>query len=162
MKAHYFDASTLVKLVADDPDEEPGRDALRQYYRNHSNRYATSYCVTEALSAFKSTFLRKRIPEDQYIKYVQEFLWTVFGANLQIDEISILSPDVRTEAQRLIQTYKIDFLDCFQIVTVLRGRFRYMVAESQSILITADRGLAKAARAEGARVWECTSEPALA
>ncbi len=160
VKAHYFDASALVKLVADDPDEEPGRDVLRQYYRNHSNRYATSYCVTEALSAFKSKFLRKRIPEDQYIKYVQEFIRTVLGANLQIDEISILSPDVRTEAQRLIQTYKIDFLDCFQIVTVLRGRFRYMVAESQSILITADRGLAKAARAEGARVWECTSEPA--
>ena len=160
VKAHYFDASALVKLVADDPDEEPGRDVLRQYYRNHSNRYATSYCVTEALSAFKSKFLRKRIPEDQYIKYVQEFIRTVLGANLQIDEISILSPDVRTEAQRLIQTYKIDFLDCFQIVTILRGRFRYMVAESQSILITADRGLAKAARAEGARVWECTSEPA--
>src|SRR6266536_1109247 len=128
VKAHYLDASALVKLVADDPDEEPGRAILREYYRDHSNQYATSYCVTEALSAFKSKFLRKRIPEDQYIKYVQEFIRTVLGANLQVDEVSILSPDVRTEAQRLIQTYKIDFLDCFQIVTVLRGRFRHSVA----------------------------------
>ena len=79
----------------------------------------------------------------------------VLGANLQIDEVSILSPNVRNEAQRLIQTYKIDFLDCFQVVTILRGRNR-----SNSILVTADRQLAKAARAEGARVWECTSEVA--
>jgi hypothetical protein len=74
--------------------------------------------------------------------------------------VEILSPDVVSEASRLIQTYKIDFLDCFQIVTILRGEFRHLCAESKSILITADRGLAKAARAEGARVWECTSEPA--
>lgn len=29
VNAHYLDASALVKLVADDPDEEPGRDAGR-------------------------------------------------------------------------------------------------------------------------------------
>ena len=160
VKAHYLDASALVKLVADDPDEEPGRDVLRKYYREHSNRYATSYCVTEAFSAFKLKFLRGRIPEAKYITYVHEFIRTVIGANLQIDEVSILLPVVRDEAERLIKTYQIDFLDCFQIVTVLQGRFRHFVAESQSILITADRELAKAARAEGARVWECTSEPA--
>lgn len=160
VKAHYLDASALVKLVADDPDEEPGREVLRQYYRDHSNRYATSYCVTEAFSAFKSKFLRKRIPEAQYITYVQDFIRTVIGANLQIDEVSILSPDVRKEAERLIQTHKIDFLDCFQIVTILRGRFRHSGPESKSILITADHGLARAARAEGVRVWECTTESA--
>jgi hypothetical protein len=49
VKAHYLDASALVKLVADDSDEEPGRDVLRKYYHEHSNRYATSYCITEAL-----------------------------------------------------------------------------------------------------------------
>lgn len=160
VKAHYLDASALVKLVADDPDEEPGRDALRKYYREHSSRYATSYCVTEAFSAFKGKFVRGRITEDQYIKYVQDFIRTVIGANLEINEVSILSPVVHSEAERLIRTYKIDFLDCFQIVTILQGQFRYLGPQSKSILITADRGLATAARAEGARVWECTSEPA--
>jgi predicted nucleic acid-binding protein len=160
VKACYLDASALVKLVADDPDEEPGRNALRDFYRNNPNLYATSYCVTEAFSVFKRKFLRKQISEDQYVKYVQEFIRTVLGANLQIDEAPILSPVVLTEGQRLFQKHKIDFLDCFQIVTVLQGRFRYMVDESQSILITADRGLAEAARKEGAKVWECTTEPA--
>jgi hypothetical protein len=45
-------------------------------------------------------------------------------------------------------------------VTILHGRFRELGPNSQSILITADRDLAKAARAEGAKVWDCTTEPA--
>jgi len=52
-KMHHLDASALVKLVADDPDEEPGRAVLRQYYRDHPNRRATSYCVTRRGSARK-------------------------------------------------------------------------------------------------------------
>jgi predicted nucleic acid-binding protein len=126
VKAHYLDASALVKLVADDPDEEPGRDVLRKYYHEHSNRYATSYCVTEAFSAFKGKFVRGQIAENQYIKYVRDFIRTVIGANLQIDEVPLLSPVVLGEAERLIKTYKIDFLDCFQIVTILQGRFRVL------------------------------------
>ena len=160
VKVHYLDASALVKLVADDPDEEPGRDVLRQYYREHSNRYATSYCVTEVFSAFKLKFLRGRITEDQYIKYVKDFIDGVIGANLQIDEVPILTPLVFREAERLIQKHKIDFIDCFQIVTILHGQFRFLCSDSKSILITADQALAKAARAEGARVWEVTTDPA--
>lgn len=121
VKMHYLDASALVKLVADDPDEEPGRAVLRQYYRDHPNRRATSYCVTETLSAFKSKYLRKRISEEQYIRYVKDFIGNVIGANLRIDEVSILLPVVRTEAERLIKAHAIDFLDAFQIVTCCAG-----------------------------------------
>ena len=71
----------------------------------------------------------------------------------------ILSPKLLTEADRLIKQYNLDFTDCIQIVTVLHGQYSILIGDSQSILITADRDLAKAARSEGARVWECTSEP---
>ena len=79
-----------------------------------------------------------------------------------IDEVPVLSPVVFKEAERLIQKYKkeIDFIDCFQIITLIYGKNNFMVADSKSILITADRALAKAARAEDVKVWECTSEPA--
>jgi predicted nucleic acid-binding protein len=117
VKAHYLDASALVKLVADDPDDEPGRDILRKYYREHSNRYATSYSITEAFTAFKGKFVRGRIAESEYIKYVHDLIRTLIGVNLQVDEVSILSPVVHTEAERIIKTYKVDFLDAFQIVT---------------------------------------------
>jgi predicted nucleic acid-binding protein len=163
VRAHYLDASALVKLVADDPDELPGKDVLRQYYYSHASRYATSFCVTETFSAFKLKFLRGRITEDQYIKYCRDFIRTVIGGNLEIiDEVPVLSPVVFKEAERLIQKYKkeIDFIDCFQIITLIYGKNNFMVADSKSILITADRALAKAARAEDVKVWECTSEPA--
>jgi predicted nucleic acid-binding protein len=160
-KAHYLDASALVKLVADDPDEAPGRDILREYYRQHTaSVYSTSFSIGEALSAFKMKFKRGRITESQYIKYVRDFIGQTVGANLRIDEVPILSPIVVSEAERLIKVHKIDFLDCFQIVTIMQGKFHVLGSYSKSILITADRDLAKAARAEGAKVLECTSEPA--
>jgi len=92
-------------------------------------------------------------------RYVQDFIRTIIGANLQIDEVPILSAKILSAAERLIKTYRIDFLDCLQIVTIMQGQFRLGGPNSQSILITADRGLEKAAP-EGAKVWECTSEDA--
>jgi hypothetical protein len=78
VKVHYFDASALVKLVADDADEEPGRKVLREYHRQHAHPgYTTSFCVAEAFGAFKLKFLRKRISEEQYIKCIRSFILTV-------------------------------------------------------------------------------------
>ena len=74
VKVCYLDASALVKLVADDRDEEPGRDAVRKYYHNNANMKATPYCVAEALSVFKRKFLRKMISRDEYKRYVKEFV----------------------------------------------------------------------------------------
>jgi predicted nucleic acid-binding protein len=160
IKVHYFDASALVKLVADDADEEPGRNVLRKYHNEHAHPgYTTSFCIAEAFGAFKLKFLRKKISEKEYVSYVRNFI-RVTGNTFQIDEVPILEPIVISEAERLIAKHKIDFVDCFQIVTIMQGRFRIFVGDSQSILITADRELASAARSEGARVWECTSEPA--
>ena len=94
------------------------------------------------------------------MNYLQRFIRQFLGGNLRKDEVPILSPVVMSEAERLIKKYKIDFLDCFQIVTIMHGQFHVLGPNSQSILITADEGLAVAARAEGARVWECRTEPA--
>jgi predicted nucleic acid-binding protein len=160
IKALYFDASALVKLVADDADETPGRDALREYHRKQAHPgYTTSFCIAESFGAFKLKFLRKKITEAQYIKCIRGLILTT-GNTLQVNEVPILSPTVREETERLIATYKLDFIDCFQIVTIMQGEFRIFVGDSQSILITADRELARVARQGGARVWECTSEPA--
>ena len=160
IKVHYFDASALVKLVADDPDEEPGRDVLRKYHNQHAHPgYTTSFCVSEAFGALKLKFLRKKISETQYLKCVKNLI-RVIGNTFQIDELEILLPLVSSEFERLVGNYKIDFVDCLQIVTIRHGRFRIFDGPSKSILITADRELAKAARAESARVWECSSETA--
>jgi|ERR1022692_3541066 predicted nucleic acid-binding protein len=160
IKVRYFDASALVKLVADDVDEAPGRDVLRKYFWQHAHPgYTTSFCIAEAFGAFKLKFLRKKISQKQYIDYVRNFIRET-GNHFKVNEVNILDPVVVTETERLVAKYKIDFIDCFQIVTIMQGEFRIFVGPSQSILITADRELAAAARAERARVWECTSESA--
>lgn len=160
VKAHYLDASVLVKIAADDADETPGRDVFRAYYFNNPLMFTNSFCVAECLSAFKLKFLRGRIGRDDYLRYIREFYRLGVGAKIQLEDLDLLAPQLRSETDRLITAHSIDFIDAVQVVTLLQGRFRYMVQGSQSILITADRGLAAAARAEGARVWECTTEPA--
>jgi len=159
LKAHYLDASALVKLVAEDPDEEQGREVLRKYYWRHpSSMYTTSYCFAEALSALKAKWLRRKITEEQYIEHIRDFVRQIVGANLRIDEVPILS--VVGHAERLMAAHGIDFLDAFQIVTIINGQFKRLGPNSKTILITADHNLIRAARAEGVKVWDCTKEPA--
>lgn len=74
---------------------------LREYYHTDASRSSTSYFVTEALSAFKLKYVRRRISGDDYIKYVKEFIRLVLGANPGIDEVNILDPVVRREAERV-------------------------------------------------------------
>ncbi len=160
IKVHYFDASALVKLVADDADEEPGREVLRKYHHQHAHPgYTTSFCVSEAFGALKLKFLRKKISESQYLKYVKDLI-RVVGNTFQIDELEILLPIVSSEFERLVRSYRIDFVDCLQIVTLKHGKYWIFDGPSKSILITADRELARVALAEDLRVWECTTEAA--
>jgi predicted nucleic acid-binding protein len=159
IKVHYFDASALVKLVADDPDEAPGRDVLRAYYRQYVHPgYTVSFCVAEALGALKLKYLREKISEAQYLKYVKDLIREV-GNRFKIDELDTLLPVVSSEFERMVTQYKLDFVDCFQLATLKHGKYRIFDGPSKSVLITADRELAKAALKEGDRVWECTSEP---
>ena len=119
VKAHYLDASALVKLVADDADGLPGRDALRAYYYSHADSvYATSYCVAETFSVFKRKQLRGTITGCDYIRCIHEFIRCTVGTNLRIDEMSILSPKMLSEGERLFNQHGIDFIDALQIVTV--------------------------------------------
>ena len=151
VKAHYLDASALVKLVADDLDDLPGREALRKYYWTHTaSMYATSYCIAETLSVFKSKQLgsvlnlrclghyqqlRGRITNEEYVRYCKTFITRTIGANLRIDQVEILSPTMLTEGQRLFEKHGIDFIDALQIVTVLHGQFKVLAADSKTVLI---------------------------
>lgn len=94
------------------------------------------------------------------MKCVRDFMRTVIGGDLEIDEVPLLSPRLFIEAERLIKKHNIDFIDCLQIVTILHGQYSVLGPNSKSLLITADHGLALAARAEHANVWEFTCEPA--
>ena len=63
------------------------------------------------------------------------------------------------EVEAIVKKYQIDVSDALQIVTIKKGEFNKFIGESQSLLITADEGLANAARSEGLAVWDCIHEP---
>jgi predicted nucleic acid-binding protein len=85
VKVHYFDASALVKLVADDLDEEPGRKLLRKYHNQHAHPgYTTSFCIAEAFGALKRKFLYHKISQAQYLKFVKDLI-RITGNTFQID-----------------------------------------------------------------------------
>jgi predicted nucleic acid-binding protein len=100
---HYLDASAMVKLIADDPDEELGRSALRAYYSSNSMYRASSFCVAEALSAFKLKWLRSRCTQAEYFRNVREFFRVVVSP-LRIEECP-LAVQVQVEAERLMQAH---------------------------------------------------------
>lgn len=121
--------------------------------------FATSFCFTEALSVFKREFLRGQMSLDAYISRVRDFVSETVESRLKIDEVPILDAILSREAERLVRKYEIDFVDALQVITILHGKFSVLGAHSKSILITTDQELAKAARSEGAEVWECASQP---
>jgi hypothetical protein len=109
----------MVKIIADDPDEDRGREALRDYYRANSMYRASSFCVAEALSAFKLKWLRKRCTQDEYFGNVRKFFSRVVSP-LHMEECP-LALQVQEEAERVMQAYNLDFVDSIQIVTLLKA-----------------------------------------
>ncbi len=55
---------------------------------------------------------------------------------------------------------RLDLSDAFQILSVKKGYFSVLASESSTVLVTADKELADAARAEGLRAWSLMLEPA--
>jgi predicted nucleic acid-binding protein len=131
---YYWDASALVKVVAIDPDESPGRDAVRDFFHNRGLHRTTPYCLAEALSAFKLKWRRDLITRDEYIHCVSEFFRLVVS-HLEEDEVPF-AVQLRAEAERLIKAHDLDFIDAIQLVTILRGKYSVLVGDSQSLFIT--------------------------
>ncbi len=151
-KAHYLDASALVKLVIDSPEEKDGRESLRRYVYSNSSFYTTSLCFAEALGVIKVKYWnKKKISMEQYL-YAFCRLY-----NFTINEVPIGAS--YPEMERIVRLYNIDVADAMQIVTLKNGMFSALGQGSKTILITADKALAEAADKEGLRVWNCKKEP---
>jgi predicted nucleic acid-binding protein len=150
VRCHYWDASAVVKIVADDVAEVPGRDSVRAFFFEHGLHYATSYTLAEALNVFKLKWLRHDISVEQYFRDVREFFRLVVSSTEE-DHVPI-SVQILEHAERIMAEHELDFVDALQLVTVLRGKFSVLVGDSASLFVTADHDLAVAARKLGAQV----------
>jgi len=155
-RANCFDASALLKLYV----EEDGSDKLRTYWNGEPTKFTTSLCFYEALTLLKVChFYRKILDVDEYKMATLDLCAWYGTVSENIPELKFLSPEVFFAAQRTAEKHNIDLSDAFQIYTVKEGFFSGLGAGSKTILVSADRDLVKAARAEGLRVWSILDEP---
>lgn len=153
-RANYLDASAVIKILID----EQGSPPVRQYFNGSNCFYMTSLCFAEALGVLKAKHLRKEITPKGYLN--RSYLFTVWLRERRVilDEVSFNDPNIFEEAERIVKKYGLDLSDALQLVTLKKGRFSNLGGESRSLLITADNGLAGAARGEGLMVWDCLNE----
>jgi len=157
VRANCFDASALLKRYV----QEDGSEILRAYWNRESTKFTTSLCFYEALTKLKHFhFRRKAINWAEYNKATLELYAWYRAMEKKIRDLDFLSPEVFFAAQRTAEKHGLDLSDAFQIHSVKEGFFSNMCGDSETILVTADRGLAKAARAEGLRVWSILDDPA--
>jgi predicted nucleic acid-binding protein len=160
LMTNCLDASALVKWYV----PEIGSDILRQYLSTQQTIiYTTLFCYFEALSVLKVKRFYKKAPEnitdEVYQKAAFELSAWFSAFSKTMPDLDLIDPIVFPRVQEIARKHQIDISDAFQILSVIRGFFSPLCGNSKTILVTADKRLAHAARAEGARVWNLLTEP---
>jgi predicted nucleic acid-binding protein len=114
----------------------------------------------EALGVLKGKWTHGRLTQDEYHVATQKLVLEAASKRIEIDDVGLFSLKGLKAVQALAQKHSLDLSDSLQLETILRGKYSHMGPNSASVLVTADSGLATAARVEGIRVWNCVSEPA--
>jgi predicted nucleic acid-binding protein len=156
-RANFFDASALARYYCDEPCSE----VLRPYFNSCATKYTTPFCFYEAMNVLKGKWkYRNELNREQYL-LAASHLTAWYGASSgNIKDLDFTDPLVFKSARDLVKRTELDLSDAFQILSVKYGYFSSLVRESQTILVTADKPLAKAAREEGLRVWSIMEEAA--
>ena len=158
IKPHFLDTSALLKLVV----TEDGSDRIRQYIDRETVFFTGSICVAEALGVLKTKhFYKKDLSDEGYFRASHLLFVYLRTGKVRITEekdLSLSDQRVFFKTEALAKKYNIDLADALQIVMLLSEPFSLCVDESTAILITADGGLADAARQEGLLVWNCLRE----
>jgi len=156
IRTHYLDTSVIVKLLVD----EDGSATIRTYLGRHATFATTSVCFAETLGVLKAKLVRKLLTEEQYLSACEELMAFLRHGKIEIDDVGISQRRTFDEVEQLTKKYSIDLSDAYQLVTLKRGLYSPLEGDSRPILVTADEDLAKAAKSEGLRAWDCLSEPA--
>ncbi len=108
----------------------------------------------------KLKWLRKELTQEQYKSSAYLLMAYVRDRLIHLLSISLEDREVFIETERIAKKHNIDLSDALQLVALKTGFYKFLSEPSKPLLITADSGLAEAARAEGFKVWNCVREPA--
>ena len=154
-RTHYLHASALVKLVI----PEDHADKLRAYC-GRALLASTSLCFGEALGVLKGKWTHNRLTQEEYLAACEELFAHVRNETLEIEDSPIFSRASYDEIERLAQKHSIDISDALQLLTLRSGTYSKLEGTARASLVTADRKLANAAKAEGMTAWDCVHDAA--
>jgi len=156
-RANCFDASALIKVFT----REQGSDLVRDYFNNRSpTKYTTPFCFYETLNVLKVKWLyRKEITKDEYTDAAFKLVAWFEASTRHGSDIDLKNPIVFSKVRELAERHSLDLSDAFQIFSVKEGYFSCLINDSQTVLVTADEALAKAAKIEGVKSWYCLGWP---
>jgi predicted nucleic acid-binding protein len=80
-------------------------------------------------------------------------------SSTELPNLDFIDPKTFPQVEALARKYSVDLSDAFQILSVQKDFASVLSGESQTILVTADKSLAAAARSEGLKVWNILTEP---
>ena len=154
-RARYLDASALVMLHVDEGD----CSHLRAFCNGATNLQTVQICLVEALGALKRKWRHNQITLDDYYRETHSLIargrYQIYPTEPELTDLS-----VQPAVEALARKHGLDLADALQLFTLQHGPFSHLCGDSTSVLISGDRGLVKAATAEGIRVWYCREGPA--
>ncbi|MBB5032656.1 type II toxin-antitoxin system VapC family toxin [Prosthecobacter vanneervenii] len=150
--SHYLDASVAIKIFC----KEKGSETITDYIVGNTTAicYITEFALYEILSALKRKWNRGELDDNAYTFAIAKLEGFLSEGLIQIDaEFKPHDRHLIYELGQMVKKHKIDYSDVLQIYTILNGRRRHGAQDCKTVLVTADEGLAHAARNEGLRVW---------
>ena len=154
-RTHYLDASALVNLVI----AEDHAEKLRAYCRR-ALLATTSLCFGEALGVLKGKWTHHRLTQEEYLAACEELFAHVRNNTLEIEDTPIFSRTLYDEVEKLAQKHSLDISDALQLLTLRSGTYSRLEGSARASLVTADRKLANAAKAEDMPAWDCVHDAA--
>ena len=116
----------------------------------------TAFCFYEALGVLKTKWSKQSRPDsidqETYLSACQELCALVEDENIQIEVSTLHTREFFDDAERITKAYNIDLSDSFQLVSLKKGMMARLAISTRPVLITEDKDLRKAAKAEGLEV----------
>ena len=153
--ADFYDASALLRIHTD----EVGSQVVREYVSRRPPGYTTPFCFYEAMNGLKAKWKYKnQLTKEQYLLAAQRLTAWFEATSRHIKDLDFSDLLVFSRTREIADRHGLDLSDAFQIMSVKHGFFSVLVGDSATLLVTCDKELFAAARAEGVRCWCALSD----
>ncbi len=148
MRPYLLDASAIVKLLV----VENGSVKVRHLCSTSAVICTTWLALAEVYGVLKRQSRQQKWGESRYDKKIFE-LQRYVQKRVKIHGPANLPATQFRDVRRIQRRYNLDFSDALQLALLRFGFYAALVANSKPILVSADRKLLAAAKAESIITW---------